>query len=70
MMSKIVTHNRAGNRPSKNQRVQGEILNVQLIQLGFLRSLGSATLNEANKSVMLHAEWTSPNTEWCSVWPK
>ena len=49
---------RAGNRPSKNQRVQGETSIVQSIQLDFLRSLGSATSNEANKSAMLRAEWT------------
>ena len=30
----------------------------QLIQLGFSRSLGSATSNEANKSAMRRAEWT------------
>ena len=48
---------RAGNRPSKNQRVEGEISIVQSIQLGFSRSLGSATSNEANKS----ARW--PKTE-------
>ena len=49
---------RAGNQPRKNQRVQGEISIVQSIQLGFLRSLGSATSNEANQSAMLRAEWT------------
>ena len=49
---------RAGNRPSKNQRVQGETSIVQSIQLDFLRSLGSATSNEANKSAMRRAEWT------------
>ena len=37
-------HLRAGNLPSgKNQHVEGEISIVQAIQLGFLRSLGSAT---------------------------
>ena len=30
----------------------------QLIQLGFSRSLGSATSSEANKSAMRRAEWT------------
>ena len=41
------------------QRVEGEISMVQSIQLGFSRSLGSATSNEANKSAMRRAEWTS-----------
>ena len=44
---------RAGNQPSKNQRVEGEnsreISIVQSIQLCFLFSLGSTTSNEANK---------------------
>ena len=48
----------AGNQQNINQRVEGEISMVQLIQLGFLLSLGSATSNEANKSVMWGAEWT------------
>ena len=39
-------------------RVLGEILIVQSIQLGFLLSLGSATSDEANMSVMLRGEWT------------
>ena len=49
---------RAGNRPSKTQRVEGEISIVQSIQLGYSRSLGSATSDEANKRAMLRAEWT------------
>ena len=49
---------RAGNRPSKNQSVQVEISIAQSIQLDFLRSLGSTTSNEANKSAMLRSEWT------------
>ena len=32
---------------------------VQSIQLGFSRSLGRVTSNEANKSAMLRAEWTT-----------
>ena len=58
MMSRNVAHNRlrdgslenatcalgsSGNRPSKNQRMEGEISIVQSSQLGFSRSLGSAT---------------------------
>ena len=69
MMSRIVAHNRlhdgslrwlarkrvlrAGNRPNKTQRVEGNALVPD-----FLRSLGSATSNVANKSVMRVAEWT------------
>ena len=41
-----------GNQPSKTQCVEGKISIVQSIQFSFLRSLGSATSNEANKSVM------------------
>ena len=44
------------NQPGKNQRVEGEISIVQSIQLGFSRSLGSATLNDANKSAMRRAK--------------
>ena len=70
-MSRIVAHNRlrdgslenatyarGTDRLSKTQRVEGEISIVQSIQLGFLRSLGSATSNEAIKSAMRRAEWT------------
>ena len=39
----------------KTQRMEGEISIVQSIQLGFSRSLGSATSNEANKSAMRRA---------------
>ena len=49
---------RAGNQPRKIQRMEGEISIVQSIQLGFSRSIGSATSNAANKSAMLRAEWT------------
>ena len=45
-------------KPSKTQRVEREISIFQAIQLCFSRSLGSATFNGANKSVMLLAEWT------------
>ena len=38
------------------QSVEGEILIIQSIQLGFSLSLGSATSNEANKSAMLRSE--------------
>ena len=38
--------------------LEREISIVQSIQLGFSRSQGSTTLNDANKSVMLRAEWT------------
>ena len=48
----------AGDQQSKTQRVEGEISMVQSIQLGFLRSLGSAAFNEANKSAMLRTEGT------------
>ena len=72
MVSRIVAHNRwrdgsgyvlahskrPGNRPGKTQRVEGEISIVQSIQLGFSRSLGSWTSNEAKKSTMRSAEWT------------
>ena len=58
MMSRIVVHNRLHdgslinatcalgtkfNQSSKNQRMEGEILIVQSIQLGFMLSLGSTT---------------------------
>ena len=49
---------RKGYQPSRTQRVKGEIWTVQLIQLGFSRSLGNATSNEANKRVMWRTEWT------------
>ena len=59
-MSRIVAYNRLhdGNWPSKTQWVEGEILIVQSIELGFSCSQGSTTSNEANKSAMLRAEWT------------
>ena len=56
-------HNlRAGNWQSKSQHVEAreEMLIFQLVQLGFSRSLGIMTSNEAYKSAM----WL------CSVWPK
>ena len=49
---------RAVNWPGKTQRLQWEISIVQSIQLGFSRSLGSTTSNEAYKSAMRRAEWT------------
>ena len=66
IMSRIITHNglrddsleNVGNRQSKTQRLKGEIPIVHSIQLGFLPSLGSVTLNEANESAMLRSEWT------------
>ena len=73
MMWRIVAHNsfsygslenatcalgNCGNQPSKTQRVEGGILMVQSVQLGFSHSLGSATSNEANKSAMVRAEWS------------
>ena len=48
---------RAGNRHWKTQRVEGEISIIQEILLGFLRSLGSAIINGANRSTMRRAEW-------------
>ena len=57
---------RAGNQSSKNQRVEGKISIVQSMQFGFLPSLGSATSNEANKSVMQPAEWTIIERKLCS----
>ena len=47
-----------GNWLSKTQRVEGDAAIVQSTQLGFSRSLGSATWNAANKSEMWHAGWT------------
>ena len=47
-----------GNWQSKTQRLKGEIPIVHSIQLGFLPSLGSVTLNEADESAMLRSKWT------------
>ena len=49
---------RSGNWTSKTRWVEAKISMIQSIQLGFSRSLDSATSNEANKSAMLRAEWT------------
>ena len=45
-----------GEPTEQNSTAGGEISIVQSIQLGFSRSLGSATLNDANKSAMRRAE--------------
>ena len=47
-----------GRTCRRSGHVEGEISIFQSIQLGFSRSLGSATSNEANKSAMWRAEWT------------
>ena len=68
-MSRIVAHNTLPGGSLENAtcalgtnqsklHVWREISIVQSIQLGFSRSLGSMTSNEANKRVMLHTEWT------------
>ena len=68
-MSRIVALNRLRDGSLENAtcargtdraklNVEGEISVLQSTQLGFSRSLGSATTNEANKSTMLRAEWT------------
>ena len=56
---------RGGPGPTKQTSTRGggfpprlKIEIFQSIQLGFSRSLGSATSNEANKSAMRRAEWT------------
>ena len=61
MMAHSKTRPELGEQTEQNSTCGGEISMVQSIQLGFRvsRSLGSATSNEANKSAMLRAEWTT-----------
>ena len=58
VMAHSKTRNARREPTQQNQCMEGEISIVQSIQLGFSRSLGSATLNDANKSAMLRAEYT------------
>ena len=65
LFARIITRNRlsdgsdlcAGKLLGPKKTFGGETLIVQLIQLCFLHSLGSATSNKANMSTMLRAEW-------------
>ena len=69
LMSRIVTHNRLRDDSLENatcaRRTQLFLTSKKLrvgkstqIQLGFSRSPGSVTSNEANKSAMLRTEWS------------
>ena len=85
MMSRIVTHNRLRDDSLENATSMWETdrakhnawrgesrndSNVQSIQLGFSHSLSSATSNEANKSSMLHTEWTITTHRAVLRWAK
>ena len=52
----VMAHSKT--RPARGEPMEREISIFQANQLGFSRSSGSSTSNEANKSAMRRAEWT------------